>query len=245
MRRLILLALLVAAAPASGVQTVSRSLSATGERPAELVARMAREAMGLPADPAGWSALANALPEMALLGGADLESTFEAARIADSLSASASALAEPAVGADPGVMESVKTILLSSLMQGRWMDIVLAFLVTGAVGAGIVLLRRRRKNPKKAKAPYRGDRVRAARSLASSGLSVHEIARRTGMAQDAVHVLMSLAGSAPAPAAPTRTRPPTSVVGSHVNASDLQREAHQAARRLRDQRLTYGPGARA
>ncbi|HSW31133.1 MAG TPA: hypothetical protein VLH75_16730 [Longimicrobiales bacterium] len=77
--RLTVLALLVGglAAASAGAQ----------ETPAGHVAALARRAMAEPGEATAWSELAKALPDLAIQGGAGLEETFEAARIADSLAA--------------------------------------------------------------------------------------------------------------------------------------------------------------
>ena len=66
------------AASSTGVPLISGA----AQRPAELVAARVRSVLRSNSDEA-WFDLADALPELALTGGADLTSTFEAAQLAE------------------------------------------------------------------------------------------------------------------------------------------------------------------
>lgn len=102
----------------------------------------------------------------------------------------------------------------------------------------------------------RDDRLWAVTTLAQSGLPPSEIARRTGMAQDAVRVLMEM-GSVRSSGATRTVRPRVPAPGATPGAPSRPRTlgeraagvtAERAAltrqaRTMRDGRITYGPGA--
>ena len=99
----------------------------------------------------------------------------------------------------------------------------------------------------------RGERLWAVSTLAASGLPPSEIARRTGMAQDAVRVLMEMGSARPGGNAASgasrdvglatggaATRPRTQ--GERAAGMTAERVAlRREARGMRDGRITYGP----
>ena len=133
-----------------------------------------------------WMELAGALPELALEAGTDLDATFEAARIAEEM-AVPPALDAEATNASPAVAWPT--------LDGITFDIDLVAQIL-AIGFGIfvlvILLRGqpRASTPELHTAPT-ATRCREARSLANGGVPLYEIARRTGLARDAVSVLLS------------------------------------------------------
>lgn len=231
------------------------------ETPSEVVARMARQAMGGSDGPEVWQALASALPDLALKGSADLAATFEAARVADSISAASAAVASMSAAGAPGRAEGWAGVPPGSL-----------FLWGGAgflALLGMTAARSRRRAGREAAASVPTEvvavagRVGTARSLLTSGLTADEVARRTGMAREAVEVLVALthgralAGTEGATRSggpsPQRARGRgrygavplgrTTARRDRPDEERLRREAREAARRLRDRRLVYGPGS--
>lgn len=161
--------------------------------PASVVAARVRAALADASDGRAWSALADALPGMALQGGADIAGTFEAARLADSISAAGAATAARApTGAPPAGTSWPTPADVGALLAGL-------VAVAAVVSAG---LPRKRTPSSTAAAAARAhelevvpDRFRTALTLAARGTPRAEIARRTGMAQDALVVLMARQGS--------------------------------------------------
>ena len=209
-------------------------------KPADVVARLAREAMASPTDAAAWQALAGALPDFALSGGADLEGTFEAARVADSLGASAAPMVgestrEADLPALPSVWKSLPPMRLDLLLAA------IATLVGGVVVWRTALSRGQRR---RTRAPAPQGRLWTARALASGGIDVSEIARRVGMTQEAVTLALRMSGARPAPVAPAQATVSTrrSTREQDRNAS-IRQEMLASVERLRDRRLTYGGGA--
>ncbi|MDH5588454.1 MAG: hypothetical protein OEZ65_01440 [Gemmatimonadota bacterium] len=235
MRAALLLVILVAASPVAGQDTAT---TASPPRPAEVVADLARRALTDPEDPGTWRALAGALPEMALSGGADLDGTFEAARLADSL----------------GIADARQPVAPASRLPWESWNLGPEHLFAGSVAltllVGALVVRssiRRRKARRSARKTEMGGRLWAARSLASDGISVAEISKRTGMAQDAVRVVLGLSAPRKSPTwapKPGYTVRPPRVVPAAGDAMAGQRAEWKAeivsgARRLRDGRLTY------
>ena len=224
------------------------ALPLDGPRPAEVVAARVRSVLQDHRSTEAWKGLAGALPEMALSGGADLAGTFEAARLADSISA---------LEVSPRALRSLWAP--AGLGSGRrggveWAQALGAGVLAGTLVVALATLARSRKG-RTGRRSQRADgkgRVWAAQSLASSGIPVVEIARRTGMAQDGITVLLGLSRARNArqiaSRALRRPAPPTGVRrGNSARRLDAERERLRAeiasgARRLRDGRLTYGGG---
>lgn len=257
MGRFLCIWLLATTAPLSAqVDAVPRAFQPTAERPAEVVARMARRAMGLPDDPEAWQALAEVLPELALSGEADLEGTFQAARVADSLSATAATGLGASQSEGQAWFPRWTALPSGALPSAVALAVALAAALSGAL---VVVLRRRRSRATEARRDGGTDKLGAARSLVTRGLPAYEISRRTGMAQDAVQVMLAMSGATPRPRPRPRTHarthsgtratltgnPRRAPGAAGVDRDELEREARAAAARLRDTRLTYGPGARA
>lgn len=165
--------------------------------PSELVAARVREVLRDHRDTRAWKQLADALPEMALAGGADLGSTLEASRLADSISGASPStnVSEPIATAS----ESIRWVPFWSgtLIDVRPVAIVVLALVLVSVLNWIWENGKDRQLFKKTASPTapavngRNDPW-FIRSLAKSGRPVHEIARQTSMAQDAILVLLEL-----------------------------------------------------
>ena len=164
--------------------------------PSELVAARVRDVLRDHSDSRAWKQLADALPEMALAGGADLRSTLEAGRLADSISAASPLTTvgelirwvppwlRPRIEARPvvaGLVAVLLTLVLVSVLHWIWKD---------------------RGNPQSLRNPVKPPEpaVRSrsdewwVKSLAKNGRPVHEIARQTRMAQDAILILLELHG---------------------------------------------------
>ena len=166
------------------------------QRPAELVAARVRSVLLSNSDNA-WFELADALPELALEGGADLTTTFEAAQLAEQVGSAVGRASQTPQWA------SVRAVRAwaSSITPTRLITFVVAVLTLSMVA--VTMLRRRRPRVTSARRRVRptgaGTGVTArfaeARHLASAGLAVPEIARRTGMARDAVTLLVGLRSS--------------------------------------------------
>lgn len=221
-----------------------------GQKPADVVAELARKALSRPGDTATWGALARTIPDMALVGGADLESTFEAARLADSLTAASLLEAqaprrvppvEKAVPAPPERLEARRDTLKRALSAGlNWAGdprVALPALVS-LLGALVLLHAGRRRRPARRTEAGGHGRVWAVRTMASGGVEVQEIARRTGMAQDAVRMALGM-GASPATPAVAATAPSARRRSAPAQAQ-LRREISAGARRFRDGRITYG-----
>ncbi len=158
--------------------------------PSELVAARVREVLRDHRDSEAWEQLADALPEMVRTGGADPGSTFEAVRLADSISAVP--LLTTARDAIPWLPS-----WSGAQFKGRPMIATLLALVLVSVFNWIWkdrTVRQSLEDP--AKSPNPGVKGRRdpwfVRTLARSGRPVHEIARQTSMAQDAVMILLEL-----------------------------------------------------
>ena len=266
-RSLVLAALLLmGGAAASSAQTPA------GTEPVRpRVAQLVRAGLSAPGDSAVWTEMAHLLPEMARTDGADVMASFEASRLADSISRSpfdpmAAALsANRSTGAatsrSAGPVTSGRTVT-SAASAGiewgpffrqalpfiPWVVVGLIALVIGGLKLNRTVRRvriaRSREDSKELRAARDSkSRLWAVTALAASGLPPTEIARRTGMAQDAVRVLMGLQTPNPVPigphktAAPARPRSP----GEQAAGISAQRAALiQQASRMRDGRITYG-----
>ncbi len=193
---------------------------ASPPRPAEVVAQRARRALEAPEDGPAWSALASSLADMAVMGGADIAATFDAAHVADSLAAipsEASDTGTAPVAAEPAPAHRSVRALLGTVGMPRGMpdmkDVRRALevgrglagdprfaLPTLAVLFSLLLILRltkrrkvRRKATARAKAePERAGRVWTALTLASGGVDVADISRRTGLAREAVGMAVRL-----------------------------------------------------
>lgn len=165
--------------------------------PSELVAARVREVLRDHRDTRAWKQLAEALPEMALAGGADLGSTLEASRLADSISS-----ASPSIT----VRESKATARGSIGWMPSWSGIQIEFRPMVIVILALVLVsvlnqigktrtvRQAFNKPASPREPAVNGRSDPwfIKTLAKSGQPVHEIARQTRMAQDAIVVLLEL-----------------------------------------------------
>lgn len=266
---------------------VAQEVEAEGPRP---LPELIREALNRPEDPSAWTGLADALPELALSESADPVALFEASRLADSL---AGAPVTPASSPAEAPEDTDVTLAAASTAGGfaarlAFLGPVLSRVTPGDLLAwapwGLVVLllgatpvlryaARRKARRAAASAAARGaaeerpdareHRHWTVTTLAENGLPPSEIARRTGMAQDAVHVLLGLRASPSAPPSRSRdrsavpaylsgmaptlpgapaVRPPSmgeQAAGIAMARTSLEREA----RALRGGRLTYGPEA--
>lgn len=191
--------------------------------PAALVADRVREVLRTPADPAGWGRLADALPEMALVGQADWESTLEAARLADSVSVASRAAEAPDRTAPPFAGWPVQPSQLLTLLTGVAVLGVLRSTVrptrtartSSPVNGARPAPTSTRSNRGRTSASSADPRPRGPRrapnasasstapraaggagrrtevlAMARQGVPCPEIARRTGLAQDAVATLV-------------------------------------------------------
>jgi hypothetical protein len=158
-------------------------------RPAEIVAARVRDVLRDHADDRAWQELAGALPELALSGGADLESTFEAARLAEEMNRPVARTA-PAAPLPLPVRPSSWSYVVAGI-RAVDLDLVAQAL---ALALGVFALTRVVKgSASRSRSSASGTpavRCRQARALAAEGLQPHEIARRTGLGQDAVSVLL-------------------------------------------------------
>ena len=196
----------LAASPQDAVQTPSSEAAAGGsaraplsvpgvaQRPAELVATRVRSVLRSNSD-AAWFDLADALPELALMGGADLTSTFEAAQLAEQAGASVGS----AIQTSEWAAVRAARAWAASITPTQLITFVLAVFTLSVVT--VTMLRRRgapatsgRRVAQPTGASRTGVTARfaEARHLASTGLAVPEIAKRTGMARDAVTLLVGL-----------------------------------------------------
>lgn len=271
--RLAPILLLASLAWASGVAAQSKSVSlpVEGLRPADVVARLAHKALAAPGQPNAWKDLASALPEMALGDNADLETTFAAARVADSLAAPTAATAATATetAASPSGSTGLRATGSSLVVQARRALAVLAAaplrvrwifgLLALALGGIVVWMVRSGSRRHTATPAPAGGRLWTARALAAGGTDVREIAQRTGMAQEAVDLALRMAGGAskqaprrrrgadaPSPSG-TATRRRRVRMGRPASDAEARRLGHElvrGVRDLRDGRLTYGTGAR-
>ncbi len=166
-------------------------------RPAQVVARLASRALAGARDSATWGALSASLSDLAVKGHADIAATFAAAHIADSL-----AQAEPRAATTPPERASSVAGLVAVARRGGvvvWRsmeksDVALpALTVLLAVLFLLRLGERRRSTTAHHDADEHG-RVWTARALATGGVDLAEISRRTGLAQEAVDMALHLAG---------------------------------------------------
>lgn len=195
---------------------------ASPPRPAEVVAQRASRALAAPEDGPSWKALASSLADMAVMGDADVAATFDAAHVADSLAAIRSEASTTEAGAAPVASEpararrSVRALLgtvgmphgmpdMKDMRRALEMGLGLAgdtrfALPTLAFLFSLLLLLRmteRRKVRRKAKGkaraePERAGRVWTALTLASGGVDVGDISRRTGLAREAVNMAVRM-----------------------------------------------------
>jgi hypothetical protein len=206
------------------------------ERPSDVVARLARQALTAPGDTAAWKALAGALPAMALTGGADLEGTFEAARVADSVS----------VAAGGGIAPRSASVFAS--LEYAPIAGVMVFL--GALAALAVHLLRGRRHLGNRALPgtlSEAGRLWTATTLAAGGLALPEISKRTGLAQEAVNLALLMAAQGPMTNVVEPVRTPMALssgvpFGRTAAEEQLRREVVAGSGRLKDRRLTYGGG---
>lgn len=218
----------------------SVALPIHGPRPTDVVARLARRAMATPSDSAAWKALAEALPELALIGSADHAGTFAAARLADSLSASGPMI--PASGAAAGPPSSPTPPLVLGAIP--------PMLRTGALGLLAVMMttivvwrfRPRPESVQDRPSTTQAGRLWTAQTLASGGVHVPEIARRMGIAQEAVTLALRMAGTDTVTASRRPASSPTQPPRTEAQIR-MRREILAGVGRLRDQRLTYGGGS--
>jgi len=184
--------------------------------PSAVVARLAREALRHPSDPSTWGALADELPELALSGTANLDATFDAARLADSLAAGmapttpsdeVATLAVSTAGAVGSVGSRLSSLRARAAGIVTWFRSVRiprptwplaawaagVFALVGLPVWAALRLRRRAAAEKPDPVPASNGGVYwVARSLVTAGTPVSEVARQTGLSQDAIHVLLRL-----------------------------------------------------
>ncbi len=176
--------------------------------PSELVAERVREVLRDHRDSEAWSQLAGALPGMAFAGGADLSSTLEAGRLADSISAASSL---PTVGGPMSWLPPWLTSLppvgpLAGPLVGPLVAVLLTLVLLRVVsgmrkGRTTTGQDRQDQQDQQSLGPLAeatGVAVKSrsdlwfAKTLAMSGRPVNEIARQTKMTQDAVLMLIDL-----------------------------------------------------
>lgn len=185
--------------------------------PAGYVAERVRGILDNPSDPARWQELAGALPELAMAGDGDWEATLDAARLADSVSVAALAAGStPPV--EPGMDIRAPATAGWPIQPSDLLTLLAGLVALGVVvfsmrSAGVSLTPRpgsrsaasgtprNRKNPsvrKPVAAPARAADLPPASmaqqivAMAECGMTRSEIARRTGLAQDAVSVVVGL-----------------------------------------------------
>lgn len=187
----VVLGFLASVAPAGGQQaaTTPLDLSSGGAalRPTEVVAARVRTVLRDHQDGEAWQELAGAIPELAVTGGADVEATFEAARLAEEMVTS-----QPAAPPTPTSGPAAGSPMLSGI---RSLDFeAIAQLVALALGFfALVTVARGNLQPRATTGPVGGGaaRLREARQLAANGVPLFEISRRTGLARDALTVILS------------------------------------------------------
>ena len=190
---------------ADGESVLPLDVAGSDLRPADFVAARVRSILRDADDSQAWDELAQGLPELALSGGADLMSTFEAAALAESLRpAGATGISSP------DVPPMSAPILVDWRSTTPFQAIALAVLLAAAL-AGLFRTWKRRGNRSARSGWGRRRRSRSgsgsrsgrgaspvmtpvaqARQLASAGITVPEIAQRTGMARDAVSILIGI-----------------------------------------------------
>jgi hypothetical protein len=243
-------------APAEEASPSPVRLPVQGMRPVDVVARLARKALTSPAEAGAWKDLAGALPEMALGDDADLEGTLAAARLADSLAAGTSSATDPVASApDDAVGRYARgwprlfAFLPGSPVSRAGLGWALAGLVLAVTTVVVWRLVARSRGSRGTRRPPNG-RFWTARALAGGGTQLREIARRTGMAQEAVDLALRLTGGSALPTptpAPRRAMVPAPRAGrgdGEAAGRRLRRELTTSVRDLRDGRLTYGGGVR-
>lgn len=160
--------------------------------PSELVAARVRDVLRDHRDSEAWKQLAGALPGMALTGGADLSSTLEAGRLADSIS-TASRL--------PTVRGWRRWLppRLSLPKVGPMVVVLLALVLARGVsrtGKGLTDRQNRQSLKRRAKTTEASvessSNLCFVKTLAMSGRPINEIARQTRMTRDAVLILLEL-----------------------------------------------------
>ena len=170
--------------------------------PSELVAARVRDVLRDHRDSEAWKQLAGALPGMAFAGGADLSSTLEAGRLADSISA-ASRL--PTVRGwrqwlPPRLsLPKVGPIRLSLPKVGPMVVVLLALVLARGVsrtGKGLTDRQNRQSLKRRAKTTEASvessSNLCFVKTLAMSGRPINEIACQTRMTRDAVLILLEL-----------------------------------------------------
>ncbi len=272
----VLAAVLLLAAPESALARQDAARDAvSGDAPVRpRMTALVRAALTAPGDSLVWGEMAELLPEMARVGEASVLGAFEAGRVADSLSRAPVDPVALALESGRSVAERTRAGRLdASSVTAAGLEPTAADASSGAGivvwtipwiavallgGAGWWIGRRRAGSPvspdasRTPRSGGRSDRMWAVTTLAESGLPPSEIARRTGMAQDAVRVLMGLGGASPSgsvatpPSGPAMTagaeRPPT--LGERAAGVSAERMALlRQARRMKDGRITYGPRA--
>jgi hypothetical protein len=189
------------------------------EAPKQVVATLIRAALNSPENQAAWAELARALPELSEEGDSFSYGIARAARVADSV-AIAAATAASGSGAGPkgttgwvAFTESADRVLRSTVDQvvlwvtrhdGLIITALGTLLVALILGKGrdpLSLGRTQKEEEQTVAGEYAlkeetSKGMDAARALWSSGLPVNEISRRTGLAQDALSVMVSLQRSA-------------------------------------------------
>lgn len=171
--------------------------------PAELVASRVRSVLQDHTDPAAWQSLAGILPEMIVRGGGDVASLFEAARLAEEMSGTPSALPVAVLSAPqsetPPPPAAIET---PTWVWPEWLDLDraarlyesgLGFVVWVALALlGVLLHPRllRRGGGGTARVTPVRTRLREARALAGRGRSIPEISRETRLAREALSVLL-------------------------------------------------------
>jgi len=192
------------------------------EAPRRVVAMLIRAALQSPENQESWAELADALPELGETeDGESFGRLLRAAQIADSV-ALAAELSSAGGGTPEGsVLEKAGlAVLLPRVTRGLkdavakvvvWVsrnDLPLV-LTLSALLIALILMKGREPWMARFRSGGRGAEpagehllkegtsrgLDTARALWSSGLPVHEIARRTGLAQDALTVMLSLQGS--------------------------------------------------
>lgn len=167
---------LIAIASLSGAPSATQEMPAT---PAAIVASRVRDVLSAHDSELAWKGLAGALPSMAVSGDADLESTFAAARLAQDMSARPDPVLR---SAGPSGETADWQLGLGRALWWCALTLVLSALALATRG------RLPRVAPPRREQPV--ERCGTARALASEGLPLHEIARRTGLAREAVTVLV-------------------------------------------------------